>query len=162
MGLTTDGYGLARMGTETRDMIPPAPTARDLNYLNQKWEYLSTKKTINIIALARRDLNYLNHKRGYLSTMETIIFNNKNYKHPMARAPRNLNYLNQKCEYLSTKKTINILALARRDLNYLNYKRGYLSTMKTIIFNNGDNENNKHPCAGRRNLNYLNQKQHEL
>ena len=137
MGLTTDGYGLARMGTETRDMIPPAPTARDLNYLNQKWEYLSTKKTINIIALARRDLNYLkqiweylstkktiniialarrdlnylNHKRGYLSTMETIIFNNKNYKHPMARAPRNLNYLNQIWEYLSTKKTINIIAL---------------------------------------------------
>ena len=136
MGLTTDGYGLARMGTETRDMIPPAPTARDLNYLNQKWEYLSTKKTINIIALARRDLNYLNHKRGYLSTMETIIFNNKNYKHPMARAPRNL--------------------------NYLNHKRGYLSTTKTIIFNNGDNENNKHPCAGRRKPNYLNQKQHEL
>ena len=88
--------------------------------------------------------------------------NNENYKHPMARAPRNLNYLNQIWEYLSTKKTINILALARRDLNYLNQKRGYLSTMKTIIFNNGDNENNKHPCAGRRKPNYLNQKQHEL
>ena len=44
-------HGRARMGTETRDMIPPTPTARDLNYLNQKWEYLSTKKTTNILAL---------------------------------------------------------------------------------------------------------------
>ena len=118
MGLTTDGYGLARMGTETRDMIPPTPTARDLNYLNQKWEYLSTKKTINILALASRDLNYLNHKRGYLSTMKTIIFNNgdnENNKHPCA---------------------------GRRDLNYLNQKRGCLSTMRTMIFNNGNNDNN--------------------
>ena len=49
---------------------------------------------------------------------------------------------------METMRIINILALARRDLNYLNHKRGYLSTMKTIIFNNGDNENNKHPCAG--------------
>ena len=54
------------------------------------------------------------------------------------------------------------MARAPRNLNYLNHKRGYLSTMKTIIFNNGDNENNKHPCAGRRMPNYLNQKQHEL
>ena len=61
-------HGRVQMGTETRDMIPPTPMARDPNYLN--------------------------HKRGYLSTMRTIIFNNKNYKHPMARAPRNLNYLN--------------------------------------------------------------------
>ena len=91
MGLTTDGHGWVRMGTETRDMIPPTPTARDLNYLNQKWEYLSTKKTINILALARRDLNYLNHKRGYLSTMKTIIFNNgdnENNKHPCAGAQK--------------------------------------------------------------------------
>ena len=36
----------------------------------------------------------------------------------------------------------------RRNLNYLNHKRGYLSTMKTMINNNGDNESNKHPCAG--------------
>ena len=84
---------------------------------------METKKTINILALARRDLNYLNYKRGYLSTIKTIIFNNKNYKHPMARAPRNLNYLNQKWEYLSTKKTTNILALVRRNLNYLNQRQ---------------------------------------
>ena len=65
-------HGLARMGTETRDMIPPTPTARDLNYLNQKWEYLSTKKTINILALASRKPNYLNQKWEYLSTKKTI------------------------------------------------------------------------------------------
>ena len=91
MGLTTEWHGLARMGTETRDMIPPTPMARDLNYLNHKRGYLSTKKTINILALARRDLNYLNHKRGYLSTMKTIIFNNgdnENNKHPCAGAQK--------------------------------------------------------------------------
>ena len=118
-----DGHGWAWMGTETRNMTSPTPMARDLNYLNQIWEYLSTKKTINILALARRDLNYLNHKRGYLSTMKTIIFNNKNYKHPMARAPRNLNYLNQKCEYLSTKENNKHPCAGRRDLNYLNQKQ---------------------------------------
>ena len=32
--------GRARMGTETRNMIPPTPTARDLNYLN----YLNQKQ----------------------------------------------------------------------------------------------------------------------
>ena len=75
---------------------------------------METMRTINILALARRKPNYLNQKWEYLSTKKTITFNNKNYKHPMARAPRNL--------------------------NYLNHKRGYLSTMKTIIFNNGNNE----------------------
>ena len=84
---------------------------------------METMRTINILALARRDLNYLNYKRGYLSTMETIIFNNKNYKHPMARASRDLNYLNHKRGYLSTMKTINILALARRKPNHLNQKQ---------------------------------------
>ena len=59
-------HGRVRMGTETRDMIPPTPTTRDLNYLNQKWEYLSTKKTINILALARRKPNYLNQKQHEL------------------------------------------------------------------------------------------------
>ena len=62
-------HGWARMGTDghgNSGYDTPTPTARNLNYLNQKWEYLSTKKTINILALASRKPNYLNQKQHEL------------------------------------------------------------------------------------------------
>ena len=46
------------------------------------------------------------------------------------------------------------------DTSYAYGERSKLSKPKMRIFIN--KENNKHPCAGRRKPNYLNQKQHEL
>ena len=84
---------------------------------------------------------------------------NESNKHPCAGAQKSK---------LSKPKTMSVVDIEDNTNNHsvaptLCHGEGkYLSTMKTIIFNNGDNENNKHPCAGRRKPNYLNQKQYEL
>ena len=74
-------HGLARMGTETRDMIPPTPTARDLNYLNQKMGIFINKDNNKHPCAGAQ--------KAKLSKPKMRIFINKeNNKHPCAGAQK--------------------------------------------------------------------------